>query len=209
MIATTAMPSPSSIPGKILAEMIFLRISEAVDLKLGKGKSGFCKGKGCDDQIVPILLGSIPRSVPSRDFLNPLIVYTEILRKVLWAHDIRHAIVEIIQRYSQHFTYTIGDSNITCIKVKISTQQCHVMFFHIVIDWLLQHPQSTGIQQTLLSSLAYLDYADDTALLFHNSFKPFKHLDRPTDQRTLGKICSKAGPYKRVVSHKKSLLEVR
>ena len=180
-----------SVPSKILAKIIFQRISDTVDKSLRKEQAGFRKNRGCIDQIFT-LRNIIEQCTEWQrqlyvNFVDFEKAFDSIHRESIWqilrAYGIPQKIVQLIKSFYANFSCTVGESELS-FKVTTGVRQGCVMsaiLFNLVIDWVLRkttEDSQRGIRWTLFSNLEDLDFADDLALMSHSH----KHIQEKTDR---------------------------
>ena len=169
-----------SVPSKILAKLIIMRISEAVDQRLRKEQAGFRKGRGCMDQIFT-LRNIIEQCTEWQrqlyinyvDFEKAFdSIHRESLWRILRVYGIPQQIVLVIKSFYNNFKCRVGNSEFSFSVGTGVRQGCSMsaLLFNLTIDWVMRQTTSDrprGIRWTLLSTLEDLDYADDLALVSH------------------------------------------
>ena len=169
-----------SVPSKILAKIIIMRISKAVNKQLRKEQAGFRPGRGCTDQIFT-LRNIIEQCTEWQrqlyiNFIDFEKAFDSIHRESLWrilrAYRIPQEIILVIKSFYQNFTCRVGSSE-TSFSVSTGVRQgccMSALLFNLTIDWVMRQTtidKARGIRWTLFSSLEDLDFADDLALLSH------------------------------------------
>ena len=128
-----------SIPSKT-----WQRITDAKDKQLRKEQAGFCKGRGCIDQIFA-LRNIIEQCTEWQrqlyiNFVDFQKAFDSINRKSLWqilrAYGIPKEIVELIKSFYNNFTCSVGHSNIWFAVETGVTQGCvmSALLFNLVIE---------------------------------------------------------------------------
>ena len=171
-----------SIPSKILAKVLIMRMSDEVDKNLRKEQAGFRKGRGCTEQIFA-LRNIIEQCTEWQrqlyiNFVDFEKAFDSLHRDSLWKilrhYGIPQTLIEIIQSFYCNFSCTVGNSDLS-FEVKTGVRQGCVMsalLFNIAIDWVMKQTTQDaprGIRWTLFSTLEDLNFADDLALLSHTS----------------------------------------
>ena len=169
-----------SVPSKILAKIIIMRMSDAVDKSLRKEQAGFRKGRRCADQIFA-LRNIIEQCAEWQRQLHVNFVdfekaFDSIHRDSMWRilrhYGIPSKLVRLIKGFYLNFQCTVGkDTDFFDVKTGVR-QGCvmSAMLFNIAIDWVMRkttNGASKGIRWTLFSKLEDLDFADDIALVSH------------------------------------------
>ena len=170
-----------SIPGKILAKIIILRMNNAVDKVLRNEQAGFRKERGCIEQIFA-LRNIIEQCTEWQrqlfvNFIDFEKAFDSLHRESLWRilrfYGIPQEIVLIIKSFYMNFRCRVGSDSSLTFEVKTGVRQGCVMsalLFNLAIDWVMRRTTSDaarGIRWTLFSTLEDLDFADDLALLSH------------------------------------------
>ena len=183
-----------SVPSKIFCKIIIQRITQAVDDLLRNEQSGFCKRRGCTDNIFTLRNILEQCTEWNRELYINFIDYEKafdsIHRDSLWqilrAYGIPQRIINIIKCFYSNFTCCIGQGDLS-FEVKTGVRQGCVMssmLFNIAIDWVLcrtMEDQRRGIRWTPFTILEDLDFADDLALLSHTR----QHIQEKTDRLSM------------------------
>ena len=130
----TTITTLLSVPNKILSKIIMNRISNAVDKTLRQEQVGFCKNKGCTDQIFNIR--NIIKQFTERqrklyiNFINFQKAFNSLHRESLW-HILRYygipaKIMQLIKGFYINFTCTVDNNNLS-FQVKTEVQQGCIM----------------------------------------------------------------------------------
>ena len=183
-----------SVPSKIFCKIIIQRITQAVDDLLWNEQSGFCKRRGCTDNIFTLRNILEQCTEWNRELYINFIDYEKafdsIHRDSLWqilrAYGIPQRIINIIKCFYSNFTCCTGQRDLS-FEVKTGVRQGCVMssmLFNIAIDWVLcrtMEDQRRGIRWTPFTILEDLDFADDLALLSHTR----QHIQEKTDRLSM------------------------
>ena len=189
-----------SVPSKIMAKIIILRLVDAIDKQLREEQAGFRKGRGCIDQIFA-LRNIIEQCTEWQrklfiNFVDFQKAFDSLNRKCLWKilryYGIPSKIVELIKSFYNNFTCSVGHDNIW-FAVETGVRQGCVMsalLFNLAIDWIMRRTTEDtqrGIRWSITSTLEDLDFADDIALLSHTN----NHLQEKTSR--LSRFASQIG----------------
>ena len=189
-----------SIPSKIMAKIIIMRMSEAVDKLLRKEQAGFRKGRRCTDQIFA-LRNIIEQCAEWQremhvNFVDFEKAFDSIHRESLWCilrnYGIPKKLVTLIKSFYTNFRCTVNKGN-DFFDVKTGVRQGCVMsaiLFNVTIDWVMRKTTEKtprGIRWSLFSRLEDLDFADDLALLSHT------HNDMQEKTNELNKFSKQIG----------------
>ena len=179
-----------SIPSKILAKVIIMRISEAVDKKLRNEQAGFRKGRGCTEQIFALRNIIEQCTEWQRELYINFVdfekafdsLHRESLWKILRFYGVPQDLVLIIKCFYNNFICSVGNTELY-FKIGTGVRQGCVMsalLFNMAIDWTMRQTTNVprGIRWTLFTTLEDLDFADDLALLSHTK----EHMQEKTSR---------------------------
>ena len=148
----------------------------AVDIQLRDEQAKFRKNRSCSDQITTLRI-----MVEQSNFIDYEKAFDSFDRETLWKlmrhYGIPEKLISLIKCSYQDMSCRVLHAGhlSDCINVKTGVRQGCLLspfLFLLAIDWIMRRTTSNkrnGIQWTLWSQLEDLDFADDLALLSHNT----------------------------------------
>ena len=169
-----------SVTGKIMSNIIYNRIKDAIFSVLCEEQAGFCEGKGCADQIF-VLRSIIEQCEEWRkslvlnfvDFRKAFdCIHRPTMWKVLKHYGIPSKIVSLIEAMFQgsESCVRVGQEHTDWFEITTGVRQGDVLsplLFNIVLDYTMKKMNRVdgGIRWTGQTTLKGLAYADDICLM--------------------------------------------
>ena len=174
-----------SIPGKVFNRVILERIRDATDPQLRDQQAGFRRNRSCSDQIATLRI-IVEQSLEWKsplyiNFIDYEKAFDSLDRATLWKllghYGLPIKIINLIKNTYEGATCKVIHKGQLTKPFSVGTgvkQGCLLspFLFILAIDWIMKtvtKNRKNGIQWTMWKHLEDLDFADDLALLSHNS----------------------------------------